>query len=234
MTKHILFIQNILREKPGILKIVADMRGYKSTIITADQNTVYPPITNYDAVIILGGPDSANDRSKKIINETIFIKQALNNNIPILGICLGLQLIIKASGGRVLPCPVKEIGFTAPDSTCFSINIQKQFTKDPIIKNMKSPFKVFQLHGETVELSDTMQPIGTGKFCKNQIVKINNLTYGIQCHFELTEKMLKTWAKEDADLKQLNYDSLLSSFNEIKDEYTNTGIKLFDNFLDMI
>lgn len=78
-----------------------------------------------------------------------------------------------------------------------------------------------------------MELLGYGKFCKNQIVKVENNAYGIQCHFELTEKMLNLLINQDAELKLLNKDKLINTFNQIRKEYVLVGRKLFNNFLDI-
>ncbi|MBP1665706.1 MAG: glutamine amidotransferase class-I [Bacteroidetes bacterium] len=76
-----------------------------------------------------------------------------------------------------------------------------------------------------------MDLLATGDFCKNQIIKIGENAYGIQSHFELTDELLELWIKEDADLKKLNAEQLLSDFDTLKEVYQKTGLQLFYNFL---
>ncbi|MDB5185659.1 MAG: glutamine amidotransferase class-I, partial [Candidatus Saccharibacteria bacterium] len=90
---------------------------------------------------------------------------------------------------------------------------------------------VFQLHGETVELTPDMTVLATGKFCLNQIVRVAPKAYGIQSHFELTPEMLAVWAEQDPDLIPIGKDKLLADFKAIEQSYTRIGQTLLRNFL---
>jgi GMP synthase (glutamine-hydrolysing) len=78
-----------------------------------------------------------------------------------------------------------------------------------------------------------MALLATGKFCRNQIVRIGSNAYGIQCHFELTPEMFETWIGEDPDLLQLDKGQLRANYTAIRSEYTNVGRQLFTNFLEI-
>ncbi|MBN2803523.1 MAG: type 1 glutamine amidotransferase [Deltaproteobacteria bacterium] len=234
MKKQILFIKNVDREGPGILGILLESQNIKYETLLAVDTTQFPDPSKYKAIVILGGPDSANDNTLKILNEIAFVKKAFQLNIPMLGICLGLQIMVKAMGGNVVKSDVKEAGFTAPDNRPFTIEIHKKFHNDPLFDKLESPLNVFQLHGEKVQVTKSIDIIGTGRFCNEQIVKISAKSYGIQCHFELTEQMLELWSTEDPDLIPLGTVNLLEEFSLVKKEYTQTGKTLFQNFLNLI
>ena len=231
--KPLLIIKNIIHEGPGLLEPILLERGIKYEILDLDQKTNFPNINHFSAFVVLGGPDSANDKNEKILKELQFVREIINAQNPYLGICLGLQLLVKACGGNVIKNPIKEIGFLDPENNPFSINLTKSGKEDPLFVGLDNSFSVFHLHGETVELTNEMELLGYGKFCKNQIVKVENNAYGIQCHFELTEKMLNLLINQDAELKLLNKDKLINTFNQIRKEYVLVGRKLFNNFLDI-
>lgn len=231
MQKQILIVKNITREGPGLLETELKERGIQYTIVDLDKGQNFPPVENYGAIIVLGGPDSANDQNEKIENELARISEAITANIPYLGICLGLQTLVKAAGGKVLKNPIKEIGFIDPDGNNFTIELTDEGKKDPLFENLDHTFKVFHLHGETVELTAAMTLLATGKFCQNQIAKVGPNAYGLQCHFELTPEMFETWVSEDPDLLQLDQDQLRANFAAIQNEYTKVGRQLFKNFL---
>ena len=115
----------------------------------------------------------------------------------IWGICLGLQTLVKAAGGRIIKSPVRETGFLDPEGSHFTTELTAAGKQDPLFEGLDHSFKVFHLHGETVELTDSITLLSTGKFCRNQIVRVGKNAYGIQCHFELTPEMLETWMNED-------------------------------------
>jgi GMP synthase-like glutamine amidotransferase len=233
MKKEVLIVKNITREGPGLLEELLNEKGIQYSIIDLDKGEAFPPVENYKAVVVCGGPDSANDDNEKIHNELERIRECVDANIPYLGICLGLQTLVKALGGKVVPNSVKEIGFRDPENNRFTVELTEEGKHDPLFKDLGNEFKVFHLHGETVELATDMILLGIGKFCQNQIVKVGSNAYGIQCHFELTPEMFELWITEDSDLINRDKDMLESDFESSKEEYTKTGRQLFGNFLNI-
>ncbi len=233
MEKEILIVKNIPREGPGLLEEELKNHNIKYTIIDLDQGENFPSPENYGAVVVFGGPDSANDKNSKIKNELTRIQETIKSNIPYLGICLGFQTLVKAVGGKVVKSTVKEVGFIDPEGNNFNIELTNEGRKDQLFKGLDNSFKVFHLHGETVELTENMILLATGKFCNNQIAKIGTNAYGIQCHFELTPEMFETWTNTDLDLLQLDKNQLKTDFETIHEDYTKIGRQLFRNFLDI-
>lgn len=231
MKKEILIVKNITREGPGLLEELLNERGIGYHITDLHHKEPFPLTDSYGAVVVLGGPDSANDQNEKMEVELLRIRQTIDANIPYLGICLGMQALVKAAGGKVIESPVKEIGFKGPDGDFFTVELTDQGKADPLFKGLQHAFAVFHLHGETVELTDDMILLGNGKFCPNQIVKVGSCAYGIQCHFELTPDMFESWINEDPDLIQLDRASLHADFESVRTHYTMTGRQLFENFL---
>lgn len=232
MKKEILIVKNIIHEGPGLLEEVLKECGIRYTIIDLNQGYNFPPVENYGAVVVLGGPDSANDQNEKIKNELARIRGVIAANIPYLGICLGLQILVEAAGGKVVRNPIKEIGFRDMENNRFTVDLTENGKKDPLFLDINHTLDVFHLHGETVELTDDMTLLAVGKFCRNQIIKIGSNAYGIQGHFELTPKMFETWINEDPDLLALDKKQLRTDFESIKKEYTHVGRQLFQNFLN--
>lgn len=231
MEKEILIVKNITREGPGLLEERLQERGIKYTIADLNHGDSFPSTESYGAVVVLGGPDSANDENKKMENELTRIREAIAARIPYLGICLGLQTLVKAAGGAVVKSPTKEVGFIDPEGNNFTVELTNEGKQDPLFEGLDNTFNVFHLHGETVELTNDMTLLGVGKFCRNQIAKIGTNAYGIQCHFELTPEMFEAWINEDPDLLQLNQEQLRTNFKAIQEEYTRVGRQLFENFL---
>lgn len=231
MDKKILIIQNITREAPGILSQVISENNIKFDLVDLYKGDKLPKdLTPYSALIVLGGPNSANDTDEKMLGELELIKKSRQLNIPFLGICLGLQTLVKAMGGVVRRNEVPEHTFKNPDGQPYVINLTPEGRSDPLFKDLPDEIRVFHLHGETVDLTPEMKLLGTGDTCTNQVVKIGDNAYGLQCHFELTPDMLETWLNEDSDLANYNKDDILVDWEEIKEEYSNTGKTLFNNF----
>jgi GMP synthase (glutamine-hydrolysing) len=227
----VLIVKNCTREGPGIIEVLLKRFLIPFEIIDLEREENFPPPKDFIALIVLGGPDSANDNNKKIQNALTRIQEALSSQIPYIGICLGLQLLVKAGGGAVVKNPVKEIGFRDPEKIFFEVNLTPQGKTDPLCEGLETFFNIFQLHGETVRLTRQMTLLGTGKYCQNQIVKAGPLAYGIQGHLELTEELFESWRKEDPDLAGLSQSELENDYRFLQNELFKTGSKLFTNFL---
>lgn len=228
---ELLIVQNISREGPGLLEQVLREENVDFDLIDLDKGQEIPTLDGYKALVVLGGPDSANDDTTKMATELSRIKEALDDDIPYLGICLGLQTLVKAAGGKVVPGEVKEVGFIDPENNQHTVAVTDEGKTDPLLAGLPETLDVFQLHGETVELTPDMTVLATGKFCKNQIVRVTDKAYGIQSHFELTPEMLAVWAELDPDLIPIGKDKLQSDFEAIKQSYTSIGQTLLLNFL---
>ncbi len=234
MEKEILIIKNTSIEGPGLLLSELKYSNIKYSIIDLSRKEKLPNPENFAAVIVLGGQDSANDNTDKIKNELIFVKKVISSQIPYLGICLGLQILVKATGGKVINCPVKEIGFKDIKGKHYSVTLTNKGEKDPLFINLDQTLNVFHLHSETVELTDDMTLLAAGRYCKNQIVKVGLNAYGIQGHFELTPEMFDFWIKTDPELSRINQTQIRKDFKSIQKKYTETGRFLFRNFLKLI
>jgi GMP synthase-like glutamine amidotransferase len=233
MKKNVLIIKNISHENPGLISELLHQYKIKYNIIDLSQNIEFPEIEKYGFILILGGSDSANDKSEKILRELDFIKLALKKNTPIFGICLGLQLLVKACGGNVYKNPTEEIGFKIKEKW-FKIKLTDEGKADAIFNNIEDDFIVFQLHGETVDLNERIDLLGTGEFCKNQIIKTGNYNYGFQFHFELTDVLLINWVSAVPELMDIDTNQLLMEYNQIKKGYIDRGKRIFCNFLKII
>ncbi len=231
MARQILIIKNTPRENPGLIEIVLRQHNLSYQIIDFDHTSIINPIDDYAALIVLGGPESANDLTPKMLSELTLIKKFIQNKIPYLGICLGLQTFVKAMGGIVKKCSTGETGFRDLNGKLFQIKLTNEGRADNLFNNLSDTFIVFQLHGETVQITPDMTLLATGDNCRNQIVKYGETAYGIQSHFELSNELLDSWINEDQELQKVDANILRSDFESLKYDYQNTGYQLFTNFL---
>jgi len=233
MGKSVLIVKNIAHEGPGLLETELQRRSLTPETVDLSAGCRFPDPLAYDALVILGGPQSANDRTEAMLREIGQAARALRAGVPCLGICLGLQVLVKAGGGEVPESPVRETGFFDHEGEPFRVELTDEGRKDPLFSNMNRTFRVFQLHGETVRLAGGMQLLAGGKHCLNQAVRIGGNAYGLQCHFELTPAMLAEWCRLDGDLGKMDGAELAGQFEAIREEYTATGLQLMSNFLDI-
>lgn len=231
MTAKVWFIQNMTHEAGGLFSSFAAKEKIQFAVVDLHKGEKFPEVAPGQAVVILGGPDSANDTTPKILRELEAIRKCLRTGIPCLGVCLGLQLLVKAAGGTVFRNPVSEIGFRDPDGGWFEIQKTSIGKEDPLLEGIQDPCKVFQLHGETVGLTSSMAGLARGRFCENQIVKIQERAYGIQGHVELSEGLFGDWLAADRDLRKMNAEELRRDFATARPELERSSEKLFKNFL---
>ena len=186
-SNEILAIENISCETLGSLNEFLVSDGYKISEILAIKQAIPENIENFDAIFILGGPMSVNDNFDYLLKEKQLIVNSIALGIPVLGICLGSQIIANACGGKVHRGPKKEIGWEF-------VNITPD-GKNSLFKNISDKkIQVFQWHGDTFVLPENTDVLS---FSDLYIQAFRFKTaFGIQFHLEVTEQMILEWIKE--------------------------------------
>lgn len=193
---EVLVIQNTKVEGIGTLGDLLKADGCRIKTVLAKSEKI--PETKHDAVIILGAPESANDDLIYLKQEMELIRTSVKKEIPVLGICLGSQLIAKAFGARVYKGSKKEIGFYE-DVEFVNTDQSKLFN------GIKSPSLVFHWHGDTFELPEDAIRLAHSKDYQNQAIKIGSAV-GIQFHLEIDEPTIKLWLeKSSEELASVSY-----------------------------
>ncbi|MFN8241386.1 MAG: type 1 glutamine amidotransferase [Bacteroidales bacterium] len=231
--REVLIVKNISREGPGLFEGVLLENSVRYSIIDVADLDKNRPLGNTGAVIVLGGPASANDLDELMLDELAFVRRVLREKIPYLGICLGHQILVKATGGKIVPCRPKEIGFRNMSGENYSITLTGDGRKDPLFSGLDNTLGVFQLHGETVEPAAGTILLATSLSCRNQVVKAGNNAYGIQAHFELDASMLETWLEEDEDLGTLDPVAVRKDFAMFGNTCSLAGKTILKNFLSI-
>ena len=174
---------------------------------------------------------SANDATPTMRNLVNWSRTLIAKNTPYLGICLGLQVLVKSAGGKVVKSPVKEVGLKMNGRFPFMCDLTPDGRGDPLFFRSQKRFPIFQLHGETVELTHPMSLLAKGKWCRNQVVKVNDRAYGFQGHLEITTRLLANWLNTDDDLSEEDADVLLKDWFHVEKEMHYCCRKLLLNFL---
>ena len=194
--KKILTIQNIEYETLGTFKELFQSDGYKIETIDAQSDIIPSNAESYKAIVILGGPMAVYEEKKYLRDEEVLIKDAIKKQVPILGICLGSQLIAHAAGGRVYKGVRKEIGW-------HDVNITDIGKKDLFNGIRDKTIRAFQWHGDTYELPRNAIIMATSKLYP-QAFRIGSAV-GIQFHLEVNREMIERWMKEyDKEIKDEN------------------------------
>lgn len=177
-------------EGPGYFAEFLDGNGLPWHLIKIDAGDDLPKSINcYSGLCLMGGPMSVNDPLPWIPGVLQLIRAAYANDVPIIGHCLGGQLMSKALGGRVRLNRVKELGWSA------LAPIPSDQTKKWFGQAADEVLTVFQWHGETFELPKQAQLIATNSYCTNQMFVLGP-HLGMQCHIEMTPEMIESWCEQ--------------------------------------
>lgn len=147
--------------------------------------------SDFSGLVFMGGPMSVNDDLPWIAPALALIRSAVAADIPVLGHCLGGQLIAKALGGTVGANPVKEIGWGAV-----------RVLDNPVARDWfgdVTGFDAFHWHGETFSIPPGATRILESAHCANQAYVVGDKHLGMQCHVEMTEDMIRAWCEGGAD-----------------------------------
>ena len=202
----VLVVQNTRIESSGYLGELLSRDGFDITSINAKYEII--PNKKFSLVVILGAPESANDNFPYLIEEQELIKNSVNDDIPVLGICLRSQLIAKTFGAKIYSGPKKEIRFyndlkISSDSTFFS--------------GFQNPFTVFHWHGDTFDLPQGALRLASSEHYPNQAFQYKS-AIGLQFHLEVNEEMVNLWLDNTEEKLQkisyINPQEIRSEINE--------------------
>jgi GMP synthase (glutamine-hydrolysing) len=197
--------------------------GYHIEKVNMQNDPVPTSPLGYDAIVILGGPMAVYDNLPYLQKEQELIRNAMRNDTPVLGICLGSQLIAQAAGGRVYKGRKKEIGWYNVYLTPASSNdIFRGFTDKMI--------RIFQWHGDTYDLPANAKILAYSDLYP-QAFRIGSAV-GIQFHFEVDEPLIQTWMTEySADLiaEKIKPESILPAPCELE-ELAARCRNIYNNF----
>lgn len=201
--KPIAIFRHTRTEGPGYFATFLDKHSIPWQLIKVDRGDPIPDsIEPYSGICLMGGTVSVNDPLPWIEQSCRLIRAAVAKEVPIIGHCLGGQLMSKALGGHVIPNHVKEIGWG-------TVLAERNAVADAWLADSLDESRtatVFQWHGETFSIPPGATRIFANSFCANQMF-VMGPHLGMQCHVEMTEEMIDAWnagwENETRDLKPL-------------------------------
>jgi GMP synthase (glutamine-hydrolysing) len=177
----LLVCQHVAYEILGTLDPLLREAGFRIRYVNFGRDPqARPCLDSYDALIVLGGPMNVDEfeRYPHLHTEVEMIGDAMRRGMPILGICLGAQLIAKALGARVRRNPVKEIGW-------YDLMPTPHGTEDPVLCHLGEREKIFQWHGDTFDIPAGAVHLASSSSCANQAFRYGRNVYGFQFHLEV-------------------------------------------------
>ena len=191
----VLVIQNTRIEGSGILGELLERDGFKISQVFAKNEKLLQ--NNASFLVVLGGPQSANDDLSYLKDEQQLIREFVSKEKPVLGICLGSQLIAKAFGATIRAGEKKEIGFYH--------DIIKDDVNSKLFSGFDNPFTVFHWHAETFDLPKNAVRLAHSNYYENQAFQLGT-SVGIQFHLEVDASMVNLWLdKTEEKLENIPY-----------------------------
>jgi GMP synthase-like glutamine amidotransferase len=185
--KRAICLQHVTFEGPGAFGDHLVEQGYILSNHLVPQ--VGLPEDPGDFLLVMGGPMSVNDPEPWIESELLFIREALKCGVPVLGICLGSQMLAKALGAAVAPGPGVELGMVA-------INLTEEGRQDPVFQTIPEPFPVFQWHGEAFALPEGAVPLASSPLFPLQAFRFGHNAYGVLFHLEVQRDGIEALCQE--------------------------------------
>ena len=218
----VLLVQNTRIEGSGYLGTLLEEDGFAIQSVIAKNEII--PEKSFSLVVILGAPESANDDLPYLREEQKLIKKCVAENVPVLGVCLGSQLIAKTFGSRVYSGPKKEIGFY------HDLEVRNY---NPFFAGFQKKFTVFHWHGDTFDLPVGSNLLVSSENYQNQAFQYKSAV-GLQFHLEVNESMVNLWLDNTEEkLKETSYIDPKKIRSEINEHIVSvkSNMKIFyENF----
>ncbi len=185
---NIAVLKHFWCEGPGAFDDALTEAGHRLVTINLYDGDALPGAGDFDAWLIMGGPMNVDetDHHPYLLSERRLVADLIGRDRPIMGICLGAQIIARAAGARVYPLRPKEIGL-------FDVELTPTAATDALFGGLPSPLEVFQWHGDTFDLPAGAVWLARSERYLHQAFRIGRRVYAIQFHLEVTPAVARQW-----------------------------------------
>ena len=210
----------------GVFDEVAEAAGHDLERWVVPLGGAPQPPSSYGAVMVFGGsmhPDQ-DDRFDWLEREEAFLRRALEEDVPVVGVCLGAQMLARAAGARVRRASAPEIGWHDVELTPAGRN-------DAVLGVLPGRVEAFQWHSYTFEVPNGGTELARSAICI-QAFRAAPRAWGIQFHAEVTLSMLQTWIAEESDELPVSTEEFVGEAEARIEGWNEHGRRLCAAFLE--
>ncbi len=236
--ERLLIFQHVSHEHPGRFLDITQNNGVQVDIVKLWEGQKLPDLSKYSRLLVMGGPQSVYDSLEQYPSRDIeleSIREFTRMGKPVLGVCLGSQLIARAFGGDVYPNkvngkPFKETGF-------YKTQLTEEGRSDPLFQGFQESFDVFHWHEDIFDLPTDAKLLATSGNVHNQTFVLSNSAYGVLFHLEITPQMVEELVR--VDNQWLHKDNIVDEKTMLEQAYRtekvlgDLGERLFTNWLNL-
>jgi GMP synthase (glutamine-hydrolysing) len=198
--RKLLVCQHVAHEILGTLNPLFKRAGFRIRYVNFGRHPhAEPGLEGYGGLVLLGGPMSVNDvqRHPHLATEMRLVERALEREIPVLGICLGAQLIARALGANVRANGAREIGW-------HDVHLTEAGQHDPMLSHFAATERVFHWHGDTFDMPHGAVHLARSALCAHQGFRYGRKVYGLQFHLEVDERLIERWLAVPAHRQEMH------------------------------
>lgn len=199
MPTRVLVFQHVAFEILGTLDPLLKSYGFRIRYVNFGRHPqARPRLDGYDGLVVLGGPMSVDDTAAHphLAAELELLGEAIGRGMPVLGICLGAQLIARALGAWVGRNGEKEIGW-------YDVRPTPEARADPLLRHFGPCERIFQWHSDAFELPEGAVHLASSAGCAHQAFRYRDSVYGFQFHLEVDERLIQRWLRTPVHREEL-------------------------------
>lgn len=213
-------------EGPGCIAAWAEGNGHALKTVRLYEGEALPPLSEVGLLAVMGGPMSVHDTAKHafLAEERAFVAEAVSAGKPVLGICLGAQLMASAFGAKVYAHDRREIGW-------FPVRLTERGKGSPLLKKFPESHLAFHWHGDTFDLPEGADWLFENEATPHQGFSVGRRAVGLQFHFEvMPEDVRQMLAHGAAELESHAESELTQSPEHIAslNPYSECNALMFD------
>ena len=232
---RLLVLQHIACEPPAAFEDELRSRGLELLRVELDEGDALPDWREFPAIVVMGGPMGAyqEDEHPWLAAEKRLLREAVEADVPVWGVCLGAQLLAGALGARVYPGERPEVGL-------LPVELTSAASSDPVFGEAPSSFPTLQWHGDTFDLPEGATLLASSPAYPNQAFRIGR-SYALQFHIEVSLELATEWGEVPAyaaSLEAINGPGALGRLVDEVGEHADSTLplarELFGRWLELV